>query len=805
MSKQLPLPLNQKPYFNTEAIAESIASDDMFDCYLEPVPGVGLITRRRPGLKLFSDLLTGKPGDGLFYWDAMDKVIAVSDGKVFDVQSDGTFIELSSAVTTISAADPNGYLDKSKDVNIVYLLDTDHAPDGLAHLITISSLFDLSNSEFLVTGIDNAGVLLTETIDGVNAATATSVGYFRRVTNITPTIKSQANIRDAGYLLNVTGLGPWGTFLAQPDDELGHLVTIFSTNDLSTVVFTVTGLDILGAVITEDITGPNAVMVKGGLEFASITKISTSFTIPPPPTLGPSVLNIGWTSDSFEALVTDATGTGPWTTFADQPPLGFSTRFYAESNINLSLIRLIVEGLDVDDKPQAETILTGPKPGYPVYGAKGFKSFTSITASATYGTNKVQFGWFGSDYYGSFDFGWSSSYLAPVAAIISGEPVVFADGQKLDGKPWLYMATGNLIYLTEDMILSAPIDLNTPEATHVAWINGRFIANESDTNRFDFTDTNPTTGNIENDYWGSTDNQLTCEARGDKLSALFTAFLEIYAWGTEGLEIWQDDGVTPFVPIQSAFTVAGIEGPYAYGKIDNTIFALCVIENKRCIIRLNSRSPQIISEPIARILGEMETVSDAFCDIISAGGLSIALWSFPTAEQSWAYDYKNDTWARWGYWNIANGEHERFIGNHSCFATTWNKHLIQSRVDGKIYEIDRNAFDDAGNIMLTYRRTGWIDRGTWNRKRSNQFIIKGKVYQHDSDTESTLQLRWRDNGNPNWCPLVEISLNPDSQGNFVVPMNRMGMYRSRQYEFRMSDNVDMVLVGAFEDVEVMRN
>jgi hypothetical protein len=488
MSKQLKLPLEVKPYYNAEPIAEAISSDDMWDCYLEPVPGVGLVTRRRPGLSLFADTSTGKQGDGIFYWDAADKVIAVSGGKAFNVSS-----------------------------------------------------------------------------------------------------------------------------------------------------------------------------------------------------------------------------------------LGICTQ------------------------------LTGTFPG------------------------------------------------------ISGQKTTFSDGQKLDGTPWLYMAAKGLVYTTNGTTIVTPTDANTPKSTHVGWINGRFIANEPLTNRFYFTDTDPTTGDMANDYWSATDNPLTCEARGDNLLALFTAFSEIYAWGSEGLEIWQDDGATPFVPTQSAFTVAGIEGPYAYGKVDNTIFALCVIEGKRCVVRLNQRSPLIVSEPIARTLAEMDTVSDAICDIISVGGLSIALFSFPTAGESWAYDYKNDTWMRWGYWFVAQGTHERFLGQHSCFAKTWNKHLIQSRVDGKIYELDRNVFMDDTNPMVTYRRTGWVDRGTWNRKRVSQFVIKGKVYPNNSNPTSTLMLRWRDNGSPVWSNYVDISLNPDTQGNFVVPMNRMGMYRSRQYEFRLSDNVDLVLVGATEDIEVMRN
>jgi hypothetical protein len=488
LSKQLPVPLNERPYYNVDAIANSIASDDMYDCYLEPVPGIGLVTRRRPALRLFTDVLTGRPGDGLFYWEARGLVLAVSDGKVFNIAYDGSAAQLS------------------------------------------------------------------------------------------------------------------GTF--------------------------------------------NGVV---------------------------------------------------------------------------------------------------------------------------------------------------------------GTKVVFEDGQKLDGTPWLYMAAQGLTYTTDGVVLHVPTDGNTPVATHVGWINGKFIANEPNSNRWDFTDVNPLTNEMENDFWSSTDNPLTCEARGDTLSALFTAFLEVYAWGSEGLEIWQDDGATPFVPIQGGFTVAGIEGPYAYGKIDNTIFALCVIEGKRCIVRLNARSPQIVSEPIARILSEMEIVSDAFCDIISIGGISIALFSFPTAQQSWAYDYKNDTWLRWGYWNLLRGEHERFLGQHSCFAKSFNKHLIQSRVDGKIYELDRAIFQDDSSPIVSYRRTGWIDRGTWNRKRISQFIIKGKVNATDPDNPGTLMLRWRNDGSPIWSTFMDISLNPDSQGNFIIPLNRMGMYRARQYEFRLSDNVDLVLIGATEDVEVMRN
>lgn len=339
------------------------------------------------------------------------------------------------------------------------------------------------------------------------------------------------------------------------------------------------------------------------------------------------------------------------------------------------------------------------------------------------------------------------------------------------------------------------------DSTHVGWINSRFVANETGTNRFYFTDTNPYTSLLENNYWLSTDNPITCDSRGDKLSALFTAWQEIYAWGNQGLQVFQDDGVTPFVNVPGATSEVALEAIYSIKKIDNTIFALCVVDSKRAVIKFQGRSPQIISEPIASILAGMDTVSDAIGDIICVGGIAIYMLNFPTANQTWAYDYKNDVWLRWGYFNTTTGNHDRFIGQHCCFVKKWNKYLIMSRLDGKIYELSRTAYDDAGNGMVSYRRTGWLD---WNDiskiKRSKELAIKVKTFADDGTTDPVLMMRWRDEGYPIWSDAVEIPMNPKYFGDFIYTVTRMGSYRARQYEFRLSDGVDMALVSVQENL-----
>jgi hypothetical protein len=646
------LPLGEKPYYNSDSIANSLASDDMMDCYLEPAPGEVLITRRRPGLTLFTNLNTALSGDGIYDWESAEKVIAVSGGKVFEIAESGSTTEL------------NG-------------LGEDESPrySGLNH--------------------ENWNI---------------GVGWQNPVKNESdenPPIKYEIyNFELGGLLLDADGekISPYfeNGALAKNADGTGNITTVAANTIIEGIQYEVTIYPyFLSGTATYTLGGATGTTLQGkDVIVDTLTTISTEGLIITPANTSRFILKISW-----------------------------------------------------------------------------------------------------------------KAKLAPRDYPISGTPVIFDDGQDTGGNPWLYMANGRLTYLQKPITTGAATTVSTPlvnvptdkngasllNSTHVAWINSRFIANETDTNKFDFTDTNPLTTLIENNYWTSSDNPVTCDSKGDKLSALFAAWQEIYAWGTQGLQVFQDDGSTPFVNVPGAAAEVGIESIYSIRKADNTILALCVIDNKRVAVKLQGRSPQVISEPIANILSEMETISDAIGDIISVGGLAIWLLNFPTANQTWAYDYKNDIWARWSYWNSTTELTERFIGQHACFVKRWNKHLIMSRVDGKIYEMSRNVFDDDGADMISYRRTRWNDGGDISiLKHSKELFIKVKTFANDGTTTPILLVRWRSDGYPVWSNFVEVDLDPKYFGEFIKRISRMGSYRSRQYEFRLSDEVDMALITAEE-------
>ena len=382
-----------------------------------------------------------------------------------------------------------------------------------------------------------------------------------------------------------------------------------------------------------------------------------------------------------------------------------------------------------------------------------------------------------------------------------GVPVIFSDGQQLDGTPFLYMASGKLVYSINGANTVAPTDPNTPAATHVDYIDSRFIANMPGTSRFLATDTNITTGLLDNTYWSSTFNPFRNTARGDYIKALRACWEEIYAWGSLQLEVWQDDFVTPFSTIPSAQAEIGLESPYAICRTESTLFAVCVMDGKRCVVKLIGRQPEIISEPIASILSSMPTVSDAIGDLINVGGVNLYMVSFPSANQSWVYDHKADVWCRWGFYTGDASARDRFLGQHVCYCKPWNMELIQSRIDGTIYQLSRTALDDAGNLMVPYRRTGWIKPSavpaggfmaisTDHRKRCEQLYIKGKPGLPGAGT--LLMMRYRDDGRNEWSTWTELQFTTES----IERLTRQGTFRTRQYEFRFPSGTDTVLVSA---------
>lgn len=389
-------------------------------------------------------------------------------------------------------------------------------------------------------------------------------------------------------------------------------------------------------------------------------------------------------------------------------------------------------------------------------------------------------------------------------AVLNDANVVFADGNKVDGSPWLYMADGGYpVYSTGNALQRLTEASGAPSAvSHVAWTQGRFLVNQVGSRKFYATDTNPETGTIDNAYFLASDNPLTAESRPDNADYLGVSWEELLVWGKQGLEIWRDDAVF-FSPVAGAFTPAGILAPYSVVEADNTVFALCSVDggSKRAVIKMQGRVPQVVSLPIERVLQGYAEVSDAIGWLTPD---SEYVLTFPSAGETWCYDYRNDAWYPWSRWDVDRAERQEFLGRHS--ATMWGRTFMQSRIDGKIYEYDRSTFADDGQMIRTEYVSGNI--GSGNKTRMNKLRIYLKRGQGDeSGSEPVLLVRYKDERNDEgcnedgWNNSRSVSLGKQGKRSFYRDLNQMGSFATRQFSFILTDNADLALVRLEADME----
>lgn len=159
----------------------------------------------------------------------------------------------------------------------------------------------------------------------------------------------------------------------------------------------------------------------------------------------------------------------------------------------------------------------------------------------------------------------------PVFAF-DGTNVIIAGGEGLKQ----FSSLGSAVTLTGD-----------PEATHIVYLDGYWLAFEPDTDQIFFA--GPTLATRST--W-DVDDFFSAEGLGDSLSSLIVLQRELYAIGKKSTEIWQSFGNTT-VPFQRSFFVdKGTSAPYSV--VHNSL-AVYMLDEERRFVRFDAKVPTIIS------------------------------------------------------------------------------------------------------------------------------------------------------------------------------------------------------------------
>lgn len=397
-------------------------------------------------------------------------------------------------------------------------------------------------------------------------------------------------------------------------------------------------------------------------------------------------------------------------------------------------------------------------------------------------------------FYSITSAGVATSVTADVLAG-TGRPVFAEDGSYLavagGGALQRWSGSGNF-----GAFPSAGDDNPPEESTHIVYLDGYWLNHEITGDMQQIYFAGPTS--TLRTQWDASSDMVSAEGLPDGVSALAVLFRELYAFGVNSTEIFQNfgDSVSPFS--RTFFIDKGIIAAHSVVQADNTLWWL---DSDRRFVRMEGRTPIMISEAIDSTIRGLSTVSDCWGAKIDIGGFYLIVWSFPTEQRTFAYDYKSKTWSEWQ--TFADSDWSLFRMNAYAYSRTWDKHLIGDTVTGNVFELSFDNHSDGDDLRKCLRRTGIINHQTFTRKRNiyYEFDIKRGVGT-SGQTEPTLELRVKDD-DKSWSDPIEFELGYTGEFLHSVRVHVGGIYRQRQIEFSISDEVECRISALRENFEVM--
>lgn len=334
---------------------------------------------------------------------------------------------------------------------------------------------------------------------------------------------------------------------------------------------------------------------------------------------------------------------------------------------------------------------------------------------------------------------------------------------------------------------------NLPLCGTVTFIDGYFVVNKNSSGQF----------NISALYDGTTWSALdfaTAESSPDNLLRPINAVGQLWLLGDKTVEIWTDTGATnfPFAKISGAKMEVGILAPHTAIPIDNTLFWLGKDNIGRGIVyRARGFAPQRIStEAIEVLIGQATSPANIRAYTYQKNGHVFYVLTGGGLPTTLVYDISTQLWHERAYLNTS-GTFEQHLGIAGMFA--FSKHLILSRIDGKIYEMSDDFYDDDGVAIASERIYTHLSNENI-RQRFNQLEIA---------METGIGTTTGTGNDPQITMWISCDGGRTYSNGYMTSFGKIGKYRQRAvfrrlgyayeitFKVRITDPVKRVLIGSY--------
>lgn len=245
---------------------------------------------------------------------------------------------------------------------------------------------------------------------------------------------------------------------------------------------------------------------------------------------------------------------------------------------------------------------------------------------------------------------------------------------------------------------------DAPLSTHAVFIDNYVVAVEANSGRFQHSQAG------QSAVWEALDI-FSAESKPDDITAaLVTPYRELLMCGPQSIEQFErlTSGTTPF--FRRWAVGEGLLHPYLITFADNA--AMLVNKNKR-LVRTSGQSATPIGEDIALTLEDADDWTDAWMSSVpdlplNVKGQQFIILQLPNATNEYgtkgitfAYDIRQSQFSRLYGWDDDLGVPTRWPGwSHYPL---WDRQFVGG--NGKIYRLDRNAYDNDGKVQKMLGRT----------------------------------------------------------------------------------------------------
>jgi hypothetical protein len=389
----------------------------------------------------------------------------------------------------------------------------------------------------------------------------------------------------------------------------------------------------------------------------------------------------------------------------------------------------------------------------------------------------------------------NNSYAPTLIGTVAGTgPVSMAD----NGTQLFIAANGpSYIYNNTTNAFGQITDPDFPGAVTVCYLDGYFVFNEPNSQKMWITALLDGTS-IDPLEFAST------EGSPDGLVAVVSNFREVWAFGTNSIEVWYDTGATdfPLQRIQGAFNELGCAAAYSIAKMDNGLFWLGRDRRGQGIVyRANGYTGQRIStHAVEWHIQQYGNISDAIAYTYQQDGHSFYVLIFPSADTTWVYDVATQAWHERAGW--VNGSFTRHRSN--CQMAFNNEIIVGDYENGNIYAFDMETYADNNQIQKWLRSWRALPTGQNNLRRTAHHSLQidletGVGLNLGQGSNPEVMLRWSDDGGHTWSNYHTSPVGRIGEYYHRTFFRRLGMtlkLRDRVYELSGTDPVKISIMGA---------